>query len=1281
MLKVGITYSPSTDLFTSGSAQTSILLLELFKELSESNYDITLIDTKTSDVDWWSDFPRYENVTLSQLHKTSNLDLLIDIDGYVNPSYRKKIAKKSVVFMRTFLQFSEMDMAAFSETRAYRSRSFEGISEIWCWDILNPPETLVALKTLFLCPIRTVPFIWSSSVATHFSKGIIPKHTGTGDRKWIVHLAEKNNVNSSSSVFSLVAVRELHIKSVVNADYKCHNMDHIIDHKFLVQNILDNIKVSTLPVEFVKKQAFHEWLTSENCILFSHSRFVPLRLGLINALWLGLPLIHNSPVLKNIHPQLDKLFYFGNEITSICSVFKEFSSNPAEFYNALSEIQGAILKNWSISSNLSKWQSVFSDVFNPNPNKVSNETVKKTIKSNKPFIVAFMDMWDGFNFNNNFIVDSLREECKKHDAKLAKNIRGVKYDSSKSGSKPNIIVFSPFSKGWQDTPSHIPKVFFTAENWEVPKDDSISLYLTPYRNEDDKHIRLPTWMTFIDWCSDATNLSAVNKDDNPNRLPIKMAMMPHSKSFNDRTDFCAFVVSNPVSKFRNDAFLALDSHKRVNSGGDLYNNIGGRLGLKYPGGGAGDIPKYEFFSKHKFSLSFENSQAPGYITEKVLHAKMAGCVPLYWGDNNTDSDFVPGSIINVSQLTSPEQIVKVVQKLEQNPEMCAKIAATPILNEEKKQKALAIISRISKKMLELAGIEIKSNKVEESSILKLEKIHNTFIINLDTRQDRWQNLMKAEPYLENNSTRIAAVNGRSLMLDKSIYNIFKNNRFSWKKSVMGCFLSHINVWKSIINEKTDDNAFFLVLEDDVRFDKDWIDTWNKCVEHIPKDAELLYLGGVLPPNKAVLPTCLEEVNQYWSQIKPNMFFSPGALLPIFHFCAYSYIITKGVAQKLLTTLNTMDNYQLPEYDHFIGNPILGLKKYILTPLITRCFQDDDQTYVNSQFNDINRTNSFDSDIWNSTECFTDADTEPFKQSNTVITVTEPVTESVIKSIIEIDVYYFNNNSGKPYELYEITWIKEIFGKDINLKPLNSLLELVPDNSWFIVQRPYLQNFNKYFSFLQEKNINFNVLHLSDEFSCDDLKFYTYTNCKAVIRTYIRSDVPLLPHITTIPIGFHYKGTNSKTFDERQMVWSFHGTDWFNRKETLEKLQVFVPNNCHFTNYWNDPKMTNESKYLNALSNSKFCPILRGNNIETFRLYEALETGTIPIYVRVESDSKFWNLISKKLQLINLDTWEKAIEFISLLINKKDFGEKYRLKLVDNWKVWKDEIKVSCQKLQ
>ena len=1245
MVRIGITYNAAIDLFMSGSAQTSILLVELFKKVG---YDVTLINTKISDNDWWPNFPYFENVTLSQLHKTDGLDILIDIDGYVNPSYRKKIAKKTIVFMRTFLQFNEMDLATFAETRNYIPRSFENVSEIWCWDILNPAAAVPAVQTLFPCPIRRVPFIWSPLITDHFSRDLVVKHNNECN-DWTVHIAEKNNVNSSSSVFALVAVRELYLKNVIDAKYKCHNMESLLEHRFLKENILNNIKVDTMPVEFVKKEAFYEF--AENSILFSHTRFLPLRLGLLNAIWMGLPCVHNSPILKNIHPELEKMFYFGNEITSICSVFKDFSLNPSGFYEGLSEIREAILKNWSISSNLDTWRVICSDVFGNKSTIMTTDNpiqiIKKAVDINKPFIVAFLQMWDGFNFNSNFIVDALRMEKKECV------IQGVKYEV---GVDVNILIFGPFSKGWEDIPSHIPKVFFTAENWEIPKDNSISLYLTPYRNEDDKHIRLPTWMTFIDWNSDATDLSSVNKDDNPNRLPVKMAMTPHTKSFNDRSEFCAFVVSNPVSKFRNEAFLALDSYKRVNSGGGLYNNIGGRLELKYPGGGCGDIPKYNFFSNHKFSLSFENSQAAGYITEKVLHAKMAGCIPLYWGDTDIDTDFVSGSIINVSQLTSPEQIVKVVQKLEQHPEMCAKIAATPILNEEKKAAALAIISRIAKKIFDVARLD---EVVSESLVLK--GISKTFIINLDTRLDRWQSLMKAEPYLKN-STRIAAVNGRSLKLNKSIYNIFKNNRFGWKKSVMGCFLSHLDVWTKIVNKNVEDNTRFLVLEDDVRFDKGWIDTWNKCVGDIPKDAELLYLGGVLPPNKAALPTCLEQVNQYWSQIKPNMLFSPAQPLPIFHLCAYSYVITKAAAQKLITFLNTVNEYPLPECDHFIGNHVIGLKKYILTPFISHCFQDDDEAYINSQFNDINRTNPFDSDIWNSTECFTDTDLTSFCLSGNT----------------KIDLYYFNN---KPYEPYELGWMKEIFGKDINLIPMASFLEMVPNNSWVIVQKPHLEDFNKYFAYLLSENINFKVLHLSDEFMSDDLGFYSYSNCKSVIRNYNRVDgVPALPHIKTIPLGFHYKGSNTKTFDERTLVWSFHGTEWFNRKEIVEQLQVFVPNNCHFTNYWNDPKITNESKYLNALANSKFCPILRGNNIETFRLYESLETGTIPLYVRVENDADFWNVISRKLELVNIDTWEKAVAFINFLLEKPDYAEKYRLKLIENWRLWKDEIRMMCNNL-
>jgi GR25 family glycosyltransferase involved in LPS biosynthesis len=1240
MLNIGITYNPSDELFTSGSNQTSILLLELFQKL---NTNVTLIDVKSSENEWWTNFPKPDNLTLTKLHIAKNLDLFIDIDGYINPSYRKSIAKKSVVFMRTFLQFSEMDGTVYPE-QPYRPRDFNGISEIWCWDILNPPETIPSIQTLFSCPIRCVPFIWSSSVADFYSKNKSIKFNQSNH--WNVHIAEKNTNNTSSSIIPLVAIRELHNKKFIDAKYKCHNMDKKLDNQFLKENVLNNIEISTLPVEFFRKQAFYEWLDDENVILFSHTRFLPIRIGLLNAIWIGLPVIHNSSIIQSIHPQLEKLSYFGNEITGICSRFSLLKSNSQEYYNALSEIRNNIVEKWSISNNLSKWTNIFVSFFDSAPS-VKEDAPLKTV--GKELVIAFSEMWGGFNWNNNFFTDALRQECKLNNLDIS--IKGVEYEAI--NYKPDVIIFGPFTnttKKWKDTPSTIPKVFFSAENWGLPTEDGFALQLSPYRIENDKHMRLPTWMTFIDWFNDSLDISTINTDDNPNRMPLKLAMSSHSKSFREREDFCAFVVSNPISQFRNDTFKALDSYKRVNSGGELYNNIGGRLGLKYPGGGCGDIPKYDFFSKHKFSLSFENSQASGYITEKVLHAKMAGCVPLYWGDKDTDSDFVSGSFINLSQLSSPEQIIKVVQKLEENLEMCAKIAATPILNEEKKQKALNIISNMSKRLLDIMGVKMSDEKAKG-----IDKI---FVINLDTRKDRLDNLIKAEPYLENNITRIPAVNGKTLKLNSFIYKMFKDNKFFWKKSVIGCFLSHLTTWTKIINEP---GERFLILEDDVRFDKKWISTWNKVVEHIPIDAELLYLGGVLPPNRDALPSCLEGVNKYWSQIKPNNLFSPNMSLPIFHFCAYSYIITKSAAKKLLGFL-TLNLSPICELDHFIGHPAIGLKKYILNPLITHCFQDEDTKYITSQFNDLQRTNDFDSDIWNNTESFTSDEIEQFKNHKNSLTV-----------------YHIDNN--KPFEIYERKWLEEVLDTSLDFKPLTNLSSTVPDSSWFIVQRPHLDTLISYFDLLKSNNINFKVLHLSDELSKDSIDFYSYSNCKAVIRNYVRDDIPKLSHIVTIPLGFHHKGESSRRFDDRSIVWSFHGTNWFNRKVLLEPISSIVPNNCHFTDTWNDPKQTLENCYLGRLNNSKFCPILRGNNIETFRLYEALEAGTIPIYVRTEGDDEFWKFISKKLGLAELTSWENAVEFIKTLLSDTNRSEIYRQELITCWTSWKNEIKSSIQKLK
>lgn len=41
--------------------------------------------------------------------------------------------------------------------------------------------------------------------------------------------------------------------------------------------------------------------------------------------------------------------------------------------------------------------------------------------------------------------------------------------------------------------------------------------------------------------------------------------------------------------------------------------------------------KIKTFSKYTFAITFENTDYPGYITEKIFDALVAGTIPLYWG--------------------------------------------------------------------------------------------------------------------------------------------------------------------------------------------------------------------------------------------------------------------------------------------------------------------------------------------------------------------------------------------------------------------------------------------------------------------------------------------------------------------------------------------------------------------------------------------------------------------------------------------------------------------------
>ena len=87
----------------------------------------------------------------------------------------------------------------------------------------------------------------------------------------------------------------------------------------------------------------------------------------------------------------------------------------------------------------------------------------------------------------------------------------------------------------------------------------------------------------------------------------------------------------------------LSKYKRVDSGGRHLNNIGGPVD-----------DKLEFQKDYKFSIAFENSAFPGYLTEKLPEAVIAQTLPIYWGDKLVHRDFNTARFLNYPDFGSDD---------------------------------------------------------------------------------------------------------------------------------------------------------------------------------------------------------------------------------------------------------------------------------------------------------------------------------------------------------------------------------------------------------------------------------------------------------------------------------------------------------------------------------------------------------------------------------------------------------------------------------------------------
>jgi GR25 family glycosyltransferase involved in LPS biosynthesis len=172
---------------------------------------------------------------------------------------------------------------------------------------------------------------------------------------------------------------------------------------------------------------------------------------------------------------------------------------------------------------------------------------------------------------------------------------------------------------------------------------------------------------------------------------------------------------------------------------------------------------------------------------------------------------------------------------------------------------------------------------QDDSKKKLDKV---FVVNLLRRIDRkedTENELQKAGISEIDYEFIEAVDGQALELTDEINKLFLGNDFGSRKGVIGCALSHYNLWKQLVESKCD---YYTIFEDDIKLCDEFKQKLNEAKCNL-EGVDVLFLGyHVYNKDK-------DEIHKCFNGSKKELD------CKLYVGGTYGYIVTQSGAKKLL----------------------------------------------------------------------------------------------------------------------------------------------------------------------------------------------------------------------------------------------------------------------------------------------------------------------------------------------------------------------------------------------
>lgn len=212
--------------------------------------------------------------------------------------------------------------------------------------------------------------------------------------------------------------------------------------------------------------------------------------------------------------------------------------------------------------------------------------------------------------------------------------------------------------------------------------------------------------------------------------------------------------------------------------------------------------------------------------------------------------------------------------------------------------------------------------------------------------------------------------------------------------------------------------------------------------------------------------------------------------------------------------------------------------------------------------------------------------------------------------------------------------------------------------------------------LYRAGVRFGLVHLSDELYADDRAAYAYASL--VLRNYWSAELQHDRRVLTLPLGwksgFVLGGANLPAH-QRKYSWCFVGSSRKTQRERmLGALSQISGGFLHLISSFDGPGSLPTLEYQDVLSQSVFCPAPAGHaNLDSFRVWEALECGSIPIVER-RPGFDYFRLAYGEHPLPTLQDWSEVPAIMRPLLADPAAMESLRLSCGAWWQSHKQELR-------